>query len=46
MVKKYQEYRKRASALVTYVNTDEGITIEYALDGQTHLAHFDCTNGK
>lgn len=46
MVKKYQEYRKLASALVTYVNTDEGITIEYALDGQTHLAHFDCTNGK
>ena len=44
MVKKYQEYRKLASALVTYVNTDEGITIEYTLDGQTKVVHFDCTN--
>ena len=46
MIRKYQEYRKLASALVTDVNTDEGITIEYVLDGQTNVIHFDCTNGK
>ena len=44
MIQKYQEYRKLASALVTDVNTDEGITIEYVLDGQTKVVHFDCTN--
>ena len=46
MIRKYYEYRKLASALVTDVNTDEGITIEYVLDGKTNVIHFDCTNGK
>ncbi len=44
MIQKYQEYRKLASALVTDVNTDEGITIEYVIDGQTKVVHFYCTN--
>ena len=44
MVRKYQDYRRLASALVTDVNTDEGITIEYVIDGQTKVVHFDCTN--
>jgi alpha-galactosidase len=44
MIRKYQEYRKLASALVTDVSTDDSITIEYVLDGQTNIVHFDCTN--